>query len=58
MGPDRIHPGVLRELVDVMVGPVSVIYQRAWESGDVHADWNLANIIPIYKKDVRELQTC
>ena len=37
-----------------MAGPLSIIYQRSWESGEVPADWKLANIIPIYKKGVRE----
>ncbi|GAB0182338.1 mitochondrial enolase superfamily member 1 [Grus japonensis] len=54
MGPDGIHPRVLKELADVMAGPLSIIYQRSWESGEVPADWKLANVIPIYKKGVRE----
>ncbi|KAK4810895.1 hypothetical protein QYF61_013303 [Mycteria americana] len=54
MGPDGIHPRVLKELADVMAGPLSIIYQRSWEPGEVPADWKLANVIPIYKKGVRE----
>ncbi|KAK4824798.1 hypothetical protein QYF61_019466 [Mycteria americana] len=54
MGPDGIHPRVLKELADVMAGPLSIIYQRSWESGEVPADWNPANIIPIYKNGMRE----
>ncbi|PKU33292.1 rna-directed dna polymerase from mobile element hypothetical protein [Limosa lapponica baueri] len=61
MGPDGIHPRVLKELVDVTAGPLSIIYQRSWESGEVLADWKLANVIPIYKKGnegrPRKLQT-
>ncbi|KAK4810727.1 hypothetical protein QYF61_007701 [Mycteria americana] len=56
MGPDGIHPRVLKELADVMAGPLSIIYQRSWESGEVPADWKTANVIPIYKKGVREDQ--
>ncbi|KFP47650.1 RNA-directed DNA polymerase from mobile element jockey, partial [Cathartes aura] len=52
-GPDGIHPRVLKELADVMAGPLSIIYQRSWESGEVPADWKLANVIPVYKKGVR-----
>ncbi|KAK4810454.1 LOW QUALITY PROTEIN: hypothetical protein QYF61_004234 [Mycteria americana] len=52
MGPEGIHPRVLKELVDA--GPLSIIYQRSWESGEVPADWKLANVTPIYKKGVRE----
>ena len=54
MGPDGIHPRVLKELADVMAGPLSIIYQRSWESEEVLADWKPANVIPIYKKGVRE----
>ncbi|KAK4818859.1 LOW QUALITY PROTEIN: hypothetical protein QYF61_020078 [Mycteria americana] len=53
-GPDRIHPRVLKEVVDVMAGPRLIIYQRSWESGKVPADWKLACVIPIYKKAARE----
>ncbi|KAK4818651.1 hypothetical protein QYF61_016700 [Mycteria americana] len=54
MRPDGIHPRVLKEVVDVMAGPLSIIYQRSWESGKVPAEWKLANVVPIYKKAVRE----
>ncbi|KAK4822917.1 LOW QUALITY PROTEIN: hypothetical protein QYF61_023417, partial [Mycteria americana] len=37
-----------------MAGPLSIIYQRSWESGKVPDDWKLANVIPIYKKGMRE----
>ena len=50
MGPDRIHTRALRELVDVISGPLSIIYQWSWSSGEVSNDWRLANVMPIYKK--------
>ncbi|KAK4824960.1 hypothetical protein QYF61_021648 [Mycteria americana] len=40
----------------VMAGPLLIIYQRSWESGEVPADWKLANVITIYKNGVREDQ--
>ncbi|KAJ7424017.1 RNA-directed DNA polymerase from mobile element jockey-like protein [Pitangus sulphuratus] len=54
MGPDGMDPGVLKELAEVMTGPLLIIYLRSWESGEVPADWKLAKVIPIYKKGVRE----
>ena len=54
MGPDGIHAKVLKELADVMVGPLSIIYQKSWRSREVPADRKLANVIPIYKKSLRE----
>lgn len=44
----------MKELVDVIAGPLSIIYQRFEESEDVPADCKLAKVIPIYKKGVRE----
>ncbi|GAB0179373.1 hypothetical protein GRJ2_000402600 [Grus japonensis] len=54
MGPDGIHPRVLRELADVIVRPLSIIFQWSWESGEVPVDWKLANVVPIFKKGKKE----
>ncbi|GAB0177258.1 mitochondrial enolase superfamily member 1 [Grus japonensis] len=35
MGPDGIHPGVLRELAEVLTEPLSIIYQQPWLTGEV-----------------------
>ncbi|PKU41653.1 rna-directed dna polymerase from mobile element jockey-like [Limosa lapponica baueri] len=50
MGPDQIHPRVLRELAEVLAEPLSIIYQQSWQTGVVPADWHLANVTPIHKK--------
>ncbi|GAB0184555.1 mitochondrial enolase superfamily member 1 [Grus japonensis] len=50
MGPDGIHPRVLRELVEVLTKPLSIIYQQSWLTGKVPVDGTLDNVIPIYKK--------
>ena len=50
MGPDGIHPRVLRELAEVLTEPLSIIYQQSWLTGEVPVDWRLANVMPIYKK--------
>jgi len=54
MGPDGIHPRVLKELVDVTAGPLLIICQRSWESGEVPTTWKLGSVIPICKKGMRE----
>ena len=54
MGPDEIHPRVLRELAEVIAEPLSIIYQRSLLTGEVPEDWRLANVTPIYKKGCRE----
>jgi len=47
MGPDGTHRRVLKELTDVMAGPLLIICQKSWESGEVPADWKLDNVTPI-----------
>ncbi|GAB0205059.1 mitochondrial enolase superfamily member 1 [Grus japonensis] len=54
MGPDGIHPKVLRELVEVLTKPLSIIYQQSWLTGEVPADRRLANVPPIYKEGWKE----
>ncbi|GAB0210391.1 mitochondrial enolase superfamily member 1 [Grus japonensis] len=54
MGPDGIHPRVLRELADVIARPLSIIFQWSWESGEVPVDWKLANVVPTFKKGKKE----
>ena len=50
MGPDGIHPRVLKELAGVLAKLLSIIYQQSWLTGEVLTDWKLANVTPIYKK--------
>ncbi|GAB0209778.1 mitochondrial enolase superfamily member 1 [Grus japonensis] len=54
MGPDGIHPRVLRELAEELAKPLSIIYQQSWLTGEVPDDWRLANVMPIYKKGRKE----
>ena len=50
MGRDGLHPRVLRELLDVVARPLSIILRQSWLTGDVPVDWRLANVMPIFKK--------
>ncbi|KAK4808541.1 LOW QUALITY PROTEIN: hypothetical protein QYF61_009844 [Mycteria americana] len=50
MGPDEMHPRVLRELVD----PLSVIFEKSWQSGEVPGGWKKGSIAPISKKGRKE----
>ena len=42
-GPDGLHFGVLRELVDVVAKPHSIVLQQSWLNGNMQVDWRLAN---------------
>ncbi|KAK4816316.1 hypothetical protein QYF61_015000 [Mycteria americana] len=54
MGLDGIHPRVLRELVEELATPLSIVYQQSWLTGEVPDNWRLASVTPIYKKGQKE----
>ncbi|KAK4815920.1 hypothetical protein QYF61_010177 [Mycteria americana] len=54
MGPDEIHPRVLKELAEELTKPLSIIYQQPRLTGEVPANWRLANVTPIFKKGRKE----
>jgi len=49
MGPDKMYPKVLRELVNVIARPLSIIFKREkMVTGEVPKDWKKLNITPAF----------
>ncbi|XP_074791647.1 small cell adhesion glycoprotein [Natator depressus] len=51
MGPDELHPRVLKELAAVIAEPLAIIFENSWQVPD---DWKKANVVPIFKKGKKE----
>ncbi|KFP26754.1 hypothetical protein N325_11909, partial [Colius striatus] len=50
MGPNGVHLRVLRELVEVIAKPLSIIFSKSWRTGEVPEDWRKANVTPVFTK--------
>ncbi|CAM4665435.1 unnamed protein product [Lepidochelys kempii] len=54
MGPDVLHPRVLKELADVISEIMASGSANSWRSGEVPDNWKKANVVPIFKKGKEE----
>ena len=54
IGPDGLHPCVLKELAPDIAPILQLIFQKSLISGLVPTDWKRANVSPIFKKGKRD----
>ena len=54
MGPNGMHPHVLREPAEVIAEPFSKISERSWRMGEVSEDWRIGNDAPVFKKGKKD----
>lgn len=61
MGPDGVHPRVLRELCDVLAKPLTIIFNSSLRTGSIPPSWREAHVSAIFKKGskkhTQQLQT-
>ena len=55
IGPDEIHPRILKELVEYISIPLFIIMQKSLSSGVLPCDWKLADVSPIFEKGAKNL---
>ena len=54
MGPDGVHPRVLKELAEVVAELLSIIFEKSWLSGEVLDGWRKGHVTLIYKNGSKE----
>ena len=53
LGPDELHPRVLKELATDLVPAFAHLFQKSLDTGETPREWPLANICPLHKKGDR-----
>ena len=53
MGPDNLHPMLLKSCASQLAYPLHIIFTRIISEGQLPCDWKLSTIFPIFKKGVR-----
>ena len=52
-GPDRIQPLLLKMLRDEVATPLTILFQKSIDVGEIPDEWREANVVPIFKKGSR-----
>lgn len=53
MGPDGLHPRLLKQCASQLTYPLYIIFKSSITHGCVPDDWKVSHVIPIYKKGSR-----
>ena len=52
-GPDKIHPRVLKEIVDTIAMPFKIIFELSLKDNEVPKNWKEAQISAIFKLEAQ-----
>ena len=55
LGPDELHPRVLKELANELGSVLAHLFQQSLDMGEIPKEWLLANIYPFFKKGDKAL---
>ena len=53
MGPDELHPFLLKSCVDYLSYPLMLIFQKSYQTGKCPLSWKKSYVVPIFKKGSR-----
>ena len=53
MGPDNIHPMLLKSCASSLAYPLYIIFHRSLHTGELPSDWKNSIVIPIFKSETR-----
>ena len=53
MGPDGIHPLLLKNCASQLAYPLTIIFNRSLREGTLPSDWKTSLVVPIFKKGSR-----
>jgi hypothetical protein len=48
-GPDGMHPAMLKMAGEVLVAPLTELFNRSLNQGTIPLDWKVATVVPIHK---------
>ena len=50
IGPDGIHPRILKETSDILAFPLHLIFRSSLQHGMIPNEWKIAHVTPVHKK--------
>ncbi|PKU40476.1 rna-directed dna polymerase from mobile element jockey- hypothetical protein [Limosa lapponica baueri] len=42
------------QVIEVIAGPLSILFEKSWRTGELLEDWRKASVTPVFKKGKKE----